>query len=227
MVPAIGGLTADFNPRAPYGARRQSGIHDLLVAFISIHAPHTGRDSTLIRSCVISVIFQSTRPIRGATGCRLPPRCPCRHFNPRAPYGARRQVSGRQSQLPMHFNPRAPYGARHSRLMRTGIPLRISIHAPHTGRDSVPTSAPAQISRFQSTRPIRGATCPGRDDPAAKNFNPRAPYGARHSFGSPYSRPIPISIHAPHTGRDPRGSRWTCRQVGISIHAPHTGRDEI
>ena len=80
-----------------------------------------------------------------------------------------------------------------------------------------------------------------------RDFNPRAPYGARLlgrgvallvvEFQS--TRPIrgatrplrsnvtasAISIHAPHTGRDlwaEAKARW---QAGISIHAPHTGRD--
>ena len=58
---------------------------------ISIHAPHTGRDYRLHSPTGISYIFQSTRPIRGATDLQ---RIPCtfqRYFNPRAPYGARQQ----------------------------------------------------------------------------------------------------------------------------------------
>ena len=36
---------------------------------------------------------------------------------------------------------------------------------------------------------------------------------------------MPISIHAPHTGRDP--SKFICCAYRlISIHAPHTGRDK-
>ena len=102
--------------------------------------------------------------------------------------------------------------------------------------------------RFQSTRPIRGATpgCPVSRY-ANHNFNPRAPYGARRSAPSPGSSRstnfnprapygarrsrLPrarhlqtISIHAPHTGRDHRLFRGRRRDL-ISIHAPHTGRD--
>ena len=101
---------------------------------------------------------------------------------------------------------------------------RISIHAPHTGRDRIPPPAGG-----------------GRN-----NFNPRAPYGARPSCVG-VARRQKISIHAPHTGRDrvlrgvtvhrrdfnpraPYGARPAVpRHVreypGISIHAPHTGRD--
>ena len=57
--------------------------------------------------------------------------------------------------------------------------------------------------QFQSTRPIRGATTSGYlpieyDD----DFNPRAPYGARLDVEDDLVAIVPISIHAPHTGRD-------------------------
>ena len=83
-----------------------------------------------------------------------------------------------------------------------------------------------EVKPFQSTRPIRGATL----------FLLRS----RHSSD--------ISIHAPHTERDPRflaplppgsyfnprapyGARLPsvktkCYCGEISIHAPHTGRDD-
>ena len=34
---------------------------------ISIHAPHTGRDGLSLESSTLRLVFQSTRPIRGAT----------------------------------------------------------------------------------------------------------------------------------------------------------------
>ena len=60
---------------------------------ISIHAPHTGRDyKKLGIDCVICGRFQSTRPIRGATASYQAPKAALNNFNPRAPYGARRNV---------------------------------------------------------------------------------------------------------------------------------------
>ena len=56
----------------------------------------------------------------------------------------------------------------------------ISIHAPHTGRDRLILEFFGIVSIFQSTRPIRGATCP---------------FFCILCFAG-------ISIHAPHTGRD-------------------------
>ena len=124
-------------------------------------------------------VFQSTRPIRGATGDIRGGIILSKYFNPRAPYGARR--SGRSSTPGRsHFNPRAPYGARQrpadmsnavkvfqsTRPIRGAtqddrilqVVLRISIHAPHTGRDDFALCADLAPRRFQSTRPIRGAT---------------------------------------------------------------------
>ena len=80
---------------------------------ISIHAPREGRDDTtitvsytkkdfnpraprgarpfLVGDVFSSMIFQSTRPARGATNfCDIAAEC-LKHFNPRAPRGARPQ----------------------------------------------------------------------------------------------------------------------------------------
>ena len=147
----------DFNPRAPYGARRQ--LQEMLdnADDISIHAPHTGRDYTMVYVRIRPYTFQSTRPIRGAT-----------LYSP--------WTCGALAD----FNPRAPYGARHAGPCSSRAGGGISIHAPHTGRDRVPSVQRRLTSRFQSTRPIRGAT-----------EAPITSCALTH-----------ISIHAPHTGRD-------------------------
>ena len=103
------------------------------------------------------MLFQSTRPLRGATELDDNSHNTPEHFNPRAPCGARPQevfieVEG------INFNPRAPCGAR--------LP-----HCPGA----------FELHQFQSTRPLRGATlCFARKDGGQCHFNPRAPCGARH-----------------------------------------------
>ena len=58
-----------------------------------------------------------------------------------------------------------------------------------------------------------------------RDFNPRAPCGARHKFqGSPFSSSS-ISIHAPLAGRDMRAALYIRVSSEISIHAPLAGRD--
>ena len=156
-------------------------------ARISIHAPHTGRDVSESWQQIIDDLFQSTRPIRGATGRASAIRSGTIYFNPRAPYGAR----------PNEARPRYKYGRISIHAPHTGRDvteffiniksLRISIHAPHTGRDSRLSHIRLTSSIFQSTRPIRGATFCGLPCPLEQvYFNPRAPYGARHQ---PFEQP--------------------------------------
>ena len=191
----------DFNPRAPYGARPLLGVASALCCAISIHAPRMGRDvqhACFVYEFAISIhaprmgrdvyntadylrdcLFQSTRPVWGATAVGAVNSVPHVDFNPRAPYGARLCDLCGYWIVRRYFNPRAPYGAR--------LPRRKSIKAGDA---------------FQSTRPVWGATVVGqcsaerigisihaprmgRDKARYTlqkqicHFNPRAPYGAR------------------------------------------------
>ena len=147
--------SANFNPRAPCGARRYVqrvrvklgliSIHAPLAGrdvrggcslnweFISIHAPLAGRDKERFITAGPPE-FQSTRPLRGATCISACGRPGGKHFNPRAPCGARR-TAWTTSRPCANFNPRAPCGARLDRLLRVAIVAPISIHAPLAGRD--------------------------------------------------------------------------------------------
>ena len=150
----------------------------------------------------------------------------------------------------MHFNPCAPYGARRIDVAGPILGTEISIHAPLTGRDRKLIPLKGLLQKFQSTRPLRGATLvatilghhgrisihaplTGRDIMRQKraiqqtiDFNPRAPYGARRNDGRTALAGSGISIHAPLTGRDCRLFRMIPLCRSISIHAPLTGRDE-
>ena len=151
------GSTHSFNPRAPCGARLRGG-----------------------RLLWLRKLFQSTRPVWGATPCVWPYEgtLPVSIHAPRV--GRDPEGVVKRHRL-MCFNPRAPCGARR-------------LYAE--SRDTV--------SKFQSTRPVWGATLP------------------QDGCGCPQA----VSIHAPRVGRDRAcvpGS--LCRQV--SIHAPRVGRDLI
>ena len=169
--------TRDFNPRAPCGARPWfSGCRTGLSHF-NPRAP-CGARLVCRQLCLQVVPFQSTRPVRGATNKDL-------------------KITSTvlfQSTRPVRGATRGGPGA--------AVERQISIHAPRAGRDSGNWSAAWQNIVFQSTRPVRGATgvmfssrqlhhisihAPraGRDADsppavsAARNFNPRAPCGAR------------------------------------------------
>ena len=124
--------------------------------------------------------FQSTRPVRDATRWRHQPRRPRTHFNPRAPYGTRPKLWG-TSPRSMRFQSTRPVRDA------TGLPDPlvgieiISIHAPRTGRDwsGIPTQTWSH--NFNPRAPY--GTRPRCRPPArfSRNFNPRAPYGTRRA----------------------------------------------
>ena len=58
-------------------------------AIISTHAPLAGRDEKDADAIKQQLIFQPTRPLRGATDLERAGHMMGRYFNPRAPCGAR------------------------------------------------------------------------------------------------------------------------------------------
>ena len=186
--------------------------------------------------------------MRGATLSKASGSSTPNYFNPRAPCGARRAKRKLLLIPRRYFNPRAPCGARLLGSILAANTQIISIHAPHAGRDGSyshnhgaqhisiyapregrdPRMSAASIrcSKFQSTRPARGATClMGRIGRDLELFQSTRP--ARGATGAVRQQIIKraISIHAPREGRDMSrevSGRWT---EHISIHAPREGRD--
>ena len=123
-------------------------------------------------------LFQSTRPVRGATAIPKHPQS-TRGISihaPRAGRDALRSVSLKVEIISIH----APRAGRDKRFPRFTPVIPISIHAPRAGRDADFFQGHDQRQAFQSTRPVRGAT---ESLPALI-----LPHG--------------ISIHAPRAGRD-------------------------
>ena len=123
-------------------------------------------------------MFQSTRPMRGATFCV--------------------EKSTQMQPVSIH----APHAGRDIVTPITQDKDGVSIHAPHAGRDLGSSLEKVHLScfnprapcgarpvivvaanlmpKFQSTRPMRGATGrPRADRWHSLGFNPRAPCGAR------------------------------------------------
>ena len=170
-----------FNPRAPCGARQDGGNHVVWYG-----------------------LFQSTRPMRGATTpgwAWIDPQKVSIH----APHAGRDQ--SRHSSMPsfLSFNPRAPCGARlgeykgdygaqefqSTRPMRGAtygfvdicIDTKVSIHAPHAGRDLSHVITRVNPYLFQSTRPMRGATHGSIRTPSSSPFQSTRPMrGATRSI---------------------------------------------
>ena len=152
-------LSSDFNPRAPCGARRVRRHCPIFGTAFQSTRPMRGATLFAPVNGGKRKRFQSTRPMRGATPdpvlslCRF-----LTYFNPRAPCGARRARPPLAAPGRRNFNPRAPCGARRGRAQGPPPLERISIHAPHAGRDLFAPVNGGKRKRFQSTRPMRGAT---------------------------------------------------------------------
>ena len=167
-------------------------------------------------------LFQSTRPVRGATICRavdMDGWIVSIHA-PRA---------GRDTVLPLLFSSQG-----------------VSIHAPRAGRDICVASSAFFASCFNPRAPCGARRIRRRRRLFAVCFNPRAPCGARHGgMGALYrsrsfqstrpvrgatkyfetaKRRIEVSIHAPRAGRDLSQSE-AVQLSSVSIHAPRAGRD--
>ena len=195
--------TAHFNPRAPCGARHIA---------------------TLDKSEMS--IFQSTRPLRGATILSADP-APAESISIHAPLAGRDPHARSYLYRHRHFNPRAPCGARLERVLRIARSLPISIHAPLAGRDD-----PAAVLRYKALKISIHAPLAGRDVngsgtfSSSSDFNPRAPCGARPLLvPDGHLAPSGISIHAPLAGRDQAHGQQLLTDDNISIHAPLAGRD--
>ena len=256
-----------FNPRPPCGGRRPSRGRMVLGAIVSIHAPHAEGDSalaisvamgmvsihaphaegdlTLAKYCAVLYSFQSTPPMRRATGVCLTDaaslivsihaphaegdpylyvgtiRVTC--FNPRPPCGGRPCRTRRPVAAPC-FNPRPPCGGRPPPA-RSTTACTVSIHAPHAEGDGELEQL-GRVDGFQSTPPMRRATgCRELGDaPVQVSIHaPHAEGDARLQARLQHQR---VSIHAPHAEGD--FAECDCSLHGsVSIHAPHAEGDVI
>ena len=172
-------VPTNFNPRAPCGARLQPSYH--LLSFI---------------------LFQSTRPMRGATGHRCSNSQPWHYFNPRAPCGARLFPFSEKFAY-INISIHAPHAGRDLVNAQIALLEQISIHAPHAGRDCFQLLMVTTVCDFNPRAPCGARRIPRFPHRSHNyNFNPRAPCGARR-FKKMYDRVASgISIHAPHAGRD-------------------------
>ena len=174
-----------------------------VLGFISIHAPLAGRDQDGKVRIDKGFIFQSTRPLRGATRGR---RCSLATW------------PAFQSTRPL----RGATAGRQGHVRGDGI----SIHVPLAGCD------PADARRSRGRGDFNPCTPCGvrrgernahrhRDD----YFNPRTPCGVRPAHLERGRGAVGISIHAPLAGCDLRQQVGRDAALVISIHAPLAGCD--
>ena len=127
----------------------------------------------------VFIVFQPTRPLRGATTATNP------------------------SQIyRYHFNPRAPCGARLHEVVDDPSPFSISTHAPLAGRDPRLLQVGAVLQYFNPRAPCGARPTYREPLPVCFDFNPRAPCGAR-----PASVPRVAARWSDFNPRAPCGAR--------------------
>ena len=147
----------NFNPRAPCGARLRDIDSTISPTLISTHAPLAGRDGHYSRDGGIDNIFQPTRPLRGATASCACVMCIPHYFNPRAPCGARLYPNVDVLQQ-LRFQPTRPLrGATNYTVLHADHMTNFNPRAP-CGARLYSTRRTFGASVFQPTRPLRGAT---------------------------------------------------------------------
>ncbi len=239
-------LSSHFNPRAPCGARRQGQNHeDHRLRHFNPRAPCGARPGG--RAVMQEdVAFQSTRPLRGATLNRQGLFFRLR-ISIHAPLAGRDLIPCLASFCAVHISIHAPLAGRDfPRAIRRTVFYYFNPRAPCGARPPI-TRPRSGIARFQSTRPLRGATPQTRHSVFFLLFQSTRPLRGATKGQHGLTMSDCISIHAPLAGRDlaskgtitkrryfnpraPCGARPVgiqCRglQTAISIHAPLAGRD--
>ena len=168
-----------FNPRAPCGARQIASSPPASTKVFQSTRPMRGATIRVYAFYKVTAVFQSTRPMRGATKTANAMLAKGK-ISIHAPHAGRDETARRAGRNRKYFNPRAPCGARRFQFFQCHPKGLFQSTRPMRGATRNATSAQLKTSLFQSTRPMRGAT----------RAEERGQVQAE------------ISIHAPHAGRD-------------------------
>ena len=131
---------------------------------------------------MVFLVFQSTRPVWGATPADYPAGWEV-VISIHAPRMGRDDMTFDEWQEWKRISIHAPRMGRDWWTKAVLCFRPISIHAPRMGRDTNANTVTVAAGQFQSTRPVWGATVTTVEEAKAKI----------------------ISIHAPRMGRDDRG----------------------
>ena len=123
-----------FNPRLPCGRRLCSLLYCKKQGIVSIHASHAGGDASAAGDVCRDGEFQSTPPMREATGM------PASHvekitFQSTPPMREATTVARGNTCRLGSFNPRLPCGRRLGDSPGSPGSIKVSIHASHAGGD--------------------------------------------------------------------------------------------
>ena len=143
------------------------------------------------------VQFQSTPSVGRATLLLARSQQSLKNFNPRPPWGGRREEASLRPRFTEHFNPRPPWGGRrwYCWTCHKGCPFQST---PSVGRATLFTLACTSGRGHFNPRPPWGGRlvslqCGGK---TRGDFNPRPPWGGRPRICDSSSSLDSISIHA-------------------------------
>ena len=188
-----------FNPRIPYGMRHELA-HIKRDRRISIHASRMGCDIGNSRKPLeIKISIHASR--MGCDDTRRQDGRPQVNFNPRIPYGMRRQVKS-VAYPKVHFNPRIPYGMRPVLAISDGA--HKSNFNPRIPYGMRPCGSGRHDAKkgFQSTHPVWDVTMLTTTETATRLFQSTHPVWDATKAVKNVTSNIVISIHASRMGCD-------------------------
>ena len=149
-----GSWESGISTHAPLAGRDLMRDATELLSDISTHAPLAGRDYRLLRLPHCQVI-STHAPLAGrdTASAFSPP--PSKHFNPRAPCGARQGIKAMGSWI-KEFQPTRPLRGATSYGRCCGGFLPISTHAPLAGRDHCGGGVQPSRYRISTHAPLAG-----------------------------------------------------------------------
>ena len=146
-----------FNPRTPCGVRRGRHFdHYTAERFQSTHPLRgaTGRD---VPGSGVGALISIHAPLAGCDGLCPDLRPAELYFNPRTPCGVRPAIAGTKRSKTKYFNPRTPCGVRPPQHFLYSRVCQFQSTHPLRGATLSKFRWTKKL-RFQSTHPLRGAT---------------------------------------------------------------------
>ena len=144
-------------------------------------------------------------------------------FNPRSPHGERLSCIPQLARN-LKFQSTLPARGATTRRLFSIIFKGISIHAPRTGSDQMPTIRLPIHLTFQSTLPARGATAAGFAPCRTFVFQSTLPARGATIPAYFFRQNSIISIHAPRTGSDSVSVLSVTSGVDFNPRSPHGER---
>ncbi len=176
-MPSAPVLAFNFNPRSPHGERQVDGVHVATKGLFQSTLPARGatrRRKRDVHGDAISI----HAPRTGSDPCTKGGGADPAHFNPRSPHGERHGACAVADTI-KRFQSTLPARGATMGALDMGLTEDISIHAPRTGSDEIPSASPSAAT-ISIHAPRTGSDHPRWEFFQADN----------------------ISIHAPRTGSD-------------------------